>query len=205
MRRLFGAAAALVLLAGIGVAVFVAWPRPVPSPSRSSEIGGPFALIDQDGRLVTDRTFLRKPTPSMRFGGGRAAQWRLISLLALNHLSLVQNGLPTLKEMLRLHDLPRNAISARQIEGIVALDYQPATQWLAGKPFATFVRCLEVRLTLDEDAFVGTGMHRFIRVLDHFFGLYVHMNSFVQLIAVSRRSGKELVKCAPRSGESILV
>jgi protein SCO1/2 len=62
MRRLFGAAAALVLLAGIGVAVFVAWPRPVPSPSRSSEIGGPFALIDQDGRLVTDRTFLGKPT-----------------------------------------------------------------------------------------------------------------------------------------------
>jgi type VI secretion system protein ImpG len=150
-------------------------------------------------------TFLRKPTPSMRFGGGRSAQWRLISLLALNHLSLVQNGLPTLKEMLRLHDLPRSAISARQIEGIVGLDYQPATQWLAGKPFATFVRGLEVRLTLDEDAFVGTGLHRFIRVLDHFFGLYVHMNSFVQLIAVSRRSGKELVKCAPRSGESILV
>ena len=107
--------------------------------------------------------------------------------------------------MLRLHDLPRSAISARQIEGIVGLDYRPTTQWLAGKPFATFVRGLEVRLTLDEDAFVGTGLHRFIRVLDHFFGLYVHMNSFVQLIAVSRRSGKELIKCAPRSGESILV
>lgn len=150
-------------------------------------------------------TFLRKPTPSLRLAGGRAAQWRLISLLALNHLSLVQNGLPTLKEMLRLHDLSQGGIVARQIEGVVGLDYRPSTQWLAGKPFATFVRGLEVRLTLDEDAFVGTGLHRFIRVMDHFFGLYVHMNSFVQLIAVSRRTGKELIKCAPRSGESILV
>ncbi len=150
-------------------------------------------------------TFLRKPTPSLRLPGGRAAQWRLISLLALNHLSLVQDGLPALKEMLRLHDLARSGISARQIEGIVGLDYQPTTQWLAGKPFATFVRGLQVRLTLDEEAFVGTGLHRFIRVMDHFFGLYVHLNSFVQLVAVSRRTGKELIQCVPRSGESILV
>ncbi len=168
--------------------------------------GQPDGDLSMEGSSIARRiSFLRKPTSSMRFGGGRSAQWRLISLLALNHLSLVQNGLPTLKEMLRLHDLPRSAISARQIEGIVGLDYQPTTQWLAGKPFATFVRGLEIRLTLDEDAFVGTGLHRFIRVMDHFFGLYVHMNSFVQLVAVSRRSGKELVRCAPRSGESILV
>lgn len=168
--------------------------------------GQPDGDLSMEGSSIARRiSFLRKPTSSMRFGGGRSAQWRLISLLALNHLSLVQNGLSTLKEMLRLHDIPRSAIAARQIEGIVGLDYQPTTQWLAGKPFATFVRGLEVRLTLDEDAFVGTGLHRFIRVMDHFFGLYVHMNSFVQLVAVSRRSGKELVRCAPRSGESILV
>ncbi|MGA4352857.1 type VI secretion system baseplate subunit TssF [Ralstonia nicotianae] len=168
--------------------------------------GQPDGDLSMEGNSVARAiTLLRKPTPSMRLGGGRAAQWRLISMLSLNHLSLVQNGLPTLKEMLRLHDLPHSAISARQIEGVVGLDYAPATHWLAGKPFATFVRGLEIRLTLDEDAFVGTGLHRFIRVLDHFFGLYVHINSFVQLIAVSRRSGKELVRCAPRSGESILV
>lgn len=164
-----------------------------------------------DGDLTMEGTsiarhisFLRKPTPSLRLPGGRAAQWRLISLLALNHLSLVQDCLPALKEMLRLHDLSRSGITARQIDGIVGLDCQPTTQWLAGKPFATFVRGLRVRLTLDEDAFVGTGLHRFIRVMDHFFGLYVHLNSFVQLVAVSRRSGKELIQCNPRSGESIL-
>ncbi|AST34657.2 type VI secretion system baseplate subunit TssF [Ralstonia solanacearum] len=177
--------------------------RDLPSTLAFGQPEGDLSM--EGGSIARSITFLRKPTPSMRLGGGRAVQWRLISLLALNHLSLVQNGLPTLKEMLRLHDLPHSAISARQVEGIVGLDYAPATRWLAGKPFATFVRGLEIRLTLDEDAFVGTGLHRFIRVLDHFFGLYVHINSFVQLIAVSRRSGKELVRCAPRSGESILV
>lgn len=148
--------------------------------------------------------FLRKPTASLRLPRGRGAQWRLISLLALNHLSLVQEGLAPLKEMLRLHDAEHNGISTRQIEGMVGLHCEPVTQWLPGKPFATFVRGLRVQLTLDEEAFVGTGMHRFIRVMDHFFGLYVHLNSFVQLVAVSRRTGKELIVCAPRSGESTL-
>lgn len=168
--------------------------------------GQPDGDLTMEGSSIARRiSFLRKPTSSMRLSSGRSSQWRLVSLLALNHLSLVQNGLATLKEMLRLHDLPHSAISARQIEGIVGLDYKPTTQWLAGKPFATFVRGLEIQLTLDEDAFVGTGLHRFIRVMDHFFGLYVHLNSFVQLVAVSRRGGKELARCAPRSGESILV
>ncbi len=177
--------------------------RDLPSTLAFGQPDGDLSM--EGSSIARSVTFLRKPTPSLRLGGGRAAQWRLISMLSLNHLSLVQNGLPTLKEMLSLHDLPHSAISARQIEGVVGLDYAPATHWLAGKPFATFVRGLEIRLTLDEDAFVGTGLHRFIRVLDHFFGLYVHINSFVQLIAVSRRSGKELIRCAPRSGESILV
>jgi type VI secretion system protein ImpG len=43
-----------------------------------------------------------------------------------------------------------------------------------------------------------------VRVLDVFFGLYVHINSFVQLVVVSRRTGEEIIRCLPRSGESIL-
>lgn len=62
MRGLLGAAAVLMLLFGVGIAVFALWPRPSAAPVRSSQIGGPFALIDQDGKPVTDRTFLGKPT-----------------------------------------------------------------------------------------------------------------------------------------------
>jgi type VI secretion system protein ImpG len=43
-----------------------------------------------------------------------------------------------------------------------------------------------------------------VRVIDTFFGLYVHLNSFVQLVVVSKRTGEEILRCKPRSGESIL-
>ena len=67
------------------------------------------------------------------------------------------------------------------------------------------VRGIEIRLTVDEAAFVGHGIAAFARVLDHFFGLYVHANSFTQLTLLSSEHGEELIRCEPRSGESILV
>ncbi len=67
MRWLTGAAVGVVLAAGIGAAVIAVWPRPTVAPVGSASapalrLGGPFALIDQDGRPVTDRDFLGKPT-----------------------------------------------------------------------------------------------------------------------------------------------
>jgi type VI secretion system protein ImpG len=147
---------------------------------------------------------LRRPTPSVRFERGRAAHWRLISHLALNHVSLANSGLSALKEMLVLYDLRRTAVSARHIDGLVGIDQRAAVQWLPGKPFATFVRGVEIRLTIDEEHFVGTSLASFVRVIDTFFGLYVHLNSFVQLVVVSKRTGEEILRCKPRSGESIL-
>lgn len=148
---------------------------------------------------------LRRPTNTLRMARGKAVQWRLISHLSLNHLSLVGSGLPALKEMLRLYDHGRSAVSSRQIEALVAIEQRPATQWLPGKPFATFVRGIELQLTVDEAGFVGSSLQAFARVMDHFFGLYVHINSFTQLVIVSARDQEELVRCKPRSGESILL
>jgi type VI secretion system protein ImpG len=67
------------------------------------------------------------------------------------------------------------------------------------------VRGIEIRLTIDEQHFVGTSLGSFVRVIDTFFGLYVHLNSFVQLVVVSKRTGEEILRCKPRSGESILL
>ncbi|HVE08711.1 MAG TPA: type VI secretion system baseplate subunit TssF [Paraburkholderia sp.] len=149
-------------------------------------------------------TLLRRPTPSVRFERGRAAHWRLISHLALNHVSLTDTGLAALKEVLSLYDLRRSAVSVRHVDGIVGIERRAAVQWLPGNPFATFVRGLEVRLTIDEENFVGASLAAFVGVLDRFFGLYVHLNSFVQLVVVSKRTGEEILRCKPRSGESIL-
>ena len=161
-------------------------------------------LFLEGGSLTGSISMLRRPTPSVHFERGRAAHWRLISHLALNHVSLASNGLAALKEMLVLYDLRRTAVSARYIDGITGIEQHAAVQWLPGKPFATFVRGIEIRLTIDEEHFVGTSLGAFVRVIDTFFGLYVHLNSFVQLVVLSKRTGEEILRCKPRSGESIL-
>jgi type VI secretion system protein ImpG len=37
-------------------------------------------------------------------------------------------------------------------------------------------------------------------VLDHFFGLYVHINSYARLTVLSARTHEELIACPPRHG-----
>lgn len=147
--------------------------------------------------------FLRRPTPQYRFNA--QDQWRLIAHLSLSHCALAPDGLNLLKEMLTLYDLPQSAVSQRQIAGIVALEQHGTTVWMHDDGHSSMVHGLAVRVTLDEDAFAGTGINLFVSVLDHFFGLYVHCQSFTQLTVFSQASGKELIRCHPRSGARKLV
>lgn len=148
---------------------------------------------------------LRRPSAPRRFAWGHGAQWRLISHLSLNHHSLVQEGLPAFREMLTLYDLSQSAISQRQIRGIVGLSHQPTTTWIRARRGASLVHGIEVRMTLDENAFVGSGIHLFVQVIDQFLGLYVQLNSFTELVIVSDQSGEELIRCKPRNGDLNLV
>lgn len=169
----------------------------------------PFGLPDGDlfiegGSIAKTIQFLRKPTHSHRFPRGRGAQWRLISHLSLNHLSLSGQGVDAIREILSLYDITRASQNARQISGIVAIEHGTAMARLAGNPFPTFVRGVQIRVVVDESHYAGIGLFMFAQILDHFFGLYVHANSFTQLSIVSRQTGQELIKCPARNGESIL-
>ena len=107
--------------------------------------------------------------------------------------------------MLTLYDLPRSPISQRQISGIDAISHQAATAWMPGNPFPCLVRGVEVGLTIDEEAFVGSGIHAFAHIVERFLGLYVHANSFTRLVVISKKNGEELLRCLPRSGDLTLV
>jgi type VI secretion system protein ImpG len=169
----------------------------------------PFGLADGDlfiegGTVAKAIRFLRKPTQSYRFPRGRGAQWRLISHLALNHLSLAEQGIDALKEILTLYDITHSTANNKQINGLVSIEHRAVMARIAGNPFPTFARGLEIRIAIDETHYAGIGLFMFAQVLDRFFGLYVHTNSFTQLVIVSRQSGQELVKCPARNGEAIL-
>lgn len=177
--------------------------RDLPSRLAYGLPGGDLFL--EGGSVLNSISFLRKPTESYRFERGSGAHWRLVSHLSLNHLSLAKAGLEAFQEMLTLYDLPRSAASQRQIGSIVVVEHKAAKAWLTGNPFTSMVRGMEVRITVDEDGFVGSGIHAFAQVLDRFLGLYVHANSFTQLVMVSKKTGEELLRCLPRSGDLNLV
>lgn len=177
--------------------------RDLPSYLAHGVVGGDLSM--EGGSPANAISLLRKPTRPMRFRRGPGSQWRLISHLSLNQLSLTGSGLSALKEMLRLYDLSGSSVSARQMDGLVGLEQAPATTWMSGRQFASVVRGIEIRLTIKEAHFVGTGISAFAQVMDHFFALYVHANSFTRLVLVSSESGEEIVRCPARSGESILV
>jgi len=144
--------------------------------------------------------FLRRPTRPHRLANGPGAHWRLISHLTLNHRSLVQEGAAGLREMLTLYDVTGSAVTRRQIAGVVGLDHAETKAWIRHKRGSSLAHGTEVRLTIDEEAFVGAGLHLFAQVVDQFFALYVQMNSFIELVILSHQSGEELFRCKPRSG-----
>ena len=171
--------------------------RDVPTRLRHGSPGGDLQLEQAHGGWAP--RFLNRPTPQYRFAGD--IQWRLISQLALSHTALVQQGVNGLREALTLYDLRQSALTQHQIRAIAALERLPARTWFRDEEGSTPVNGIEIRLTVDEEAFVGTGLHMFTQVLDHFFGLCVHINSFTQLTIVSLATGKELIRCKPRNGE----
>lgn len=177
--------------------------RDLPSLLAYGQRGGDLSL--EGGASLHAINFLRKPTNAWHFERGYNAHWRLISHLALNHLTLTAGGVDALREMLALYDLPRSPISQRQIAGISSLGLHATTAWLPGNPYPCLVRGVEVRLAIDEEAFIGSGVHAFGHILERFLALIVHANSFTQLVIVSNKTGEALFTCTPRSGESSLL
>lgn len=146
---------------------------------------------------------LRRPTRPRRFDINQATQWRLVSLLNLNHQSLTRDGLPVLKEMLSLHDLAASDVTQRQIDGVTDLQHRSASVWRNDSCGGSLVYGIDILMTVDEHAFAGAGLSLFAQVIDHVLALTVQLNSFTRLIVLSN-TGKELLRCPPRSGHLAL-
>lgn len=146
---------------------------------------------------------LRRPTLPHRFPSSGGAHWRLVAQLALNHRSL--GDIDAFREVLTLYDVSRSAATQRQIAGIAAMETLPSTAWMRSRIGASLVHGTEVRMTVDEDAFAGSSLYVFAEVVNRFFGLYVHINSFTRLVLRSAQTDRELLRCEPRNGNLTLV
>ncbi|HKV39101.1 MAG TPA: type VI secretion system baseplate subunit TssF, partial [Blastocatellia bacterium] len=172
----------------------------------------PFGGLESDFQTETTGPVsrvrcLKKPTATLRPPLRRGAQWRLISHLSLNHLSLLsESGQPdALREILLLYDFMDSAATRKQIAGIERVDSRMVVRQMGGRVGAGFVRGVETTIEFDEDQYVGSGVFLFASVLERFLGLYVSMNSFNQLVVKVKQREGILKRWLPRAGEQILL
>ena len=168
--------------------------------------GGDRGEFELEGAAPLSRIrCLRKPTETLRAPLRRGTQWRIISHLGLNYLSLCDGGLEALKEILKIYDFADSSSVRQQINGVTRLTSRQVVGRPRSMPWNGFCRGLEVTVEFDEEKFVGGGVFLFAAVLENFFGLYTSLNSFTQLVAKSRQREEPLKRWPPRAGEQILL
>ncbi|HEY1338056.1 MAG TPA: type VI secretion system baseplate subunit TssF [Bryobacteraceae bacterium] len=177
--------------------------RDLPARLPFGNEAGDFEL---EGPLPVKRIVaLIKPTDTLRPPVGKDSQWRLISQLSLNYLSLVSEGREALQEILRLYNFSGSTYSQRQIEGLTALGSKRHFARVVSEDGVAFARGTQVEMEFDEEQFVGGGVYLFAAVLERFLGLYVSMNSFSQLRARTSQRKEILKQWPPRAGQKILL
>lgn len=158
--------------------------------------------------LLSKARCLTKPTETIRPARRRSLQWRLISHLNLNFLSIVENsnGTPeALQEILHLYNFDDSSAARKQILGITGIDGRKVVRRIGEHIGAGFVRGLETTVTFNEEEFVGSGMFLFACVLERFFGLYSSLNSFNQMILRTQQREENVRVFPARSGEQALL
>ncbi len=152
-------------------------------------------------RIVT----VVKPTNPVVAPLGRAQMWRLVSQLAVNYVSLIEDGPEALQGLLRLHNATDRPGSETQIRALMGIEGKPGHARIDGAHGPTFVRGSRVELQLDEEGFTGGGAYLFAAVIDRFLGLSVSVNSFCQVTAMTQQRKTPLGRWPARSGRKVLL
>lgn len=138
-------------------------------------------------------TCLYEPTLQVKPPLAGRVQWRLISLLTLNHVSLLdtEEGLKALREMLSLYNITDAAQANEQIQGIRSMKCRSVVGRIGREAWRGFCRGFEIELEFEESAYVGGSPLLLAAVLNRFFALYTSVNSFTRVVV---KRGEEVWK-----------
>ncbi len=174
-------------------------------PSRLS-FNSPDGDFDAEGfGVVQSIRALHRPTASYDPPRGKGQMWRLISQLSLNHLSISEEGLPALQEILRLHNFSASPHLETQIGSLTGLSSRRHFALVRGDQGSVPVRGTRVEMQMDERQFAGGGAYLFAAVLERFLGLYASLNSFSQLSVTTSLRKEVLGEWTPRAGNRPLL
>ncbi len=148
-----------------------------------------------------------KPTPTRRPARRRAAVWKLVGQLSLNHLSLAGGklGAAALREVLALYDLTDTPESAHLRERLVGVTASPGVARMRLKGHTALCAGVDVTLEIDDDRLSGSGSFLMCAVVERFLATACALNSFVRLSAKLRRESGLWKTWTPRVGDKELV
>ncbi len=175
-------------------------------PTRLPFGGGqPQLQLTEPSPVVARLRCLTAPTPTRRAFHGQGGRWRLISHLALNHLSILDKDAASLRELLGLYDFKDSPDTRTLIDGIVGLKARSGTARIRGQGQMAFCRGVEIGVLLEEANYSGSSAFMMASVLERFFGLYASVNSFSRLTAEVRGRSGVLNAWPARAGDRILL
>ncbi len=112
-----------------------------------------------------------------------------------------------LKELLALYSFPYGREHAqiianrKRIDGIADIQVKPSDRLVN----AYLMRGQDIRIDLKADNFAGQGdLFLFGSILDRFFGVYTHLNSYTRFTARDKNTGSEYL-WQPRIGKTPLL
>jgi type VI secretion system protein ImpG len=182
-------------------------------PYRLQQSGHPLVFQLEKASPVKGIHTLLTPTPTLRPGLRRQAQWKLIEHLSSHHWSLGDNehSLTALKELLRLYCLADDAqhpqaasLNDQWIDSLLALQTRRVLGRVGGAADGDFVRGLETTLEFDEEQCRGASVLLFASVLERFLSASVSINSFHQTVARAKQGQRVVKRWPPRAGETPL-
>lgn len=164
--------------------------------------GHPRLQIASGHEGVASVEALMPPTPAIRMNDQEGRNWRLMSHLLLNHLSLFDNEGGALKDILSLYAF-RDAPETRQlVDAIVRVEARASTARLGS---GGVVPGTEILLEFDPAAIDRASAYLFGSVLDRFCGLYTSVNSFTRLTVSLKGQARPVAVWAARAAERPLL
>ncbi|WP_201699687.1 type VI secretion system baseplate subunit TssF [Paraburkholderia hiiakae] len=130
---------------------------------------------------------LTAPTLPVYPPTGDRFQWRVLSHLAPNYLSLLDAEI--LRGSLALYDWTDGELNSRRINAITDVRHRPLSKLVKGG----LMRGVEITVTLDSNRFAGEGdLELFGSMLNRFLGLYATLNLYTKLVIVTLPTGRRI-------------
>lgn len=164
--------------------------------------GHPFLQLASGHEAVSGVEALMPPTPSVRMNDQDGRNWRLVSHLLLNHLSLFDNEGAALKDVLSLYAFRDSPETKQLVDALIRIRAESSTARLGS---GGMVPGTEIALEFDPAAIDRASAFLFGSVLDRFFSLYTSINSFTRLTISMKGQSKPIAHWPARAAERPLL